>query len=162
MITISENHPRRALAVVAITISAFALAGCSFFPGGSDETGDDVFSIEVGDCLNDAEADADNDGQVKSVPIVDCAEEHDSEAYHADDLEDGDFPTKDVLGEAAETICGPTFEEFVGLSYEESVYNYSYYVPTQKSWDNGDREVLCVAYADDASKITGSLEGINS
>ena len=53
-------------------------------------------------------------------------------------------------------------DAFIGLGYEESLYDYSYYVPTQESWDNGDREVTCVAYADDASQITGTLKGINS
>lgn len=172
MAIISDKGLTRVLAIVAISVGSFALAGCSLLPGGNsntssggdetgtpvDETGDDVFSIEVGDCLNDA----DTSGEVSTVPIVECSEPHDSEAYDAGDLDDGDFPGDDAIGQAAELLCGPSFESFIGLDYDASAYDYSYYFPTEESWEAGDREVLCVAFADDASKITGTLKGINS
>ena len=172
MTIVSDKFLNRTLAIVAITVGSFALAGCSLLPGGNndsstgsdsgttdeEEVGDDVFSIEVGDCLNDA----DTSGEVSAVPIVECSEPHDSEAYDAGDLDDGDFPGDDAIGEAAELLCGPSFTTFIGLGYEESLYDYSYYFPTEESWAAGDREVLCVAFADDASKITGTLSGINS
>jgi hypothetical protein len=163
----SDTSLTRVLAIVAISVSGFALAGCSLLPGGTsssdtstntseDTTGDDVFSIKVGDCLNDGDA----SGEVSTVPIVECSEPHDSEAYDADNLDDGDFPGQDAIDQAAELLCGPSFETFIGLDYEASIYDYSYYFPTEESWAAGDREVLCVAYADDQAKITGSLKGI--
>jgi len=168
MAIVSDKGLTRVLAVMAISLGSLALAGCSLLPVGNstgsstdpgeDTTGDDVFSIEVGDCLNDA----DTSGEVSTVPIVDCSEPHDSEAYDAGDLDDGDFPGDDAIGQAAELLCGPSFESFIGLGYDASAYDYSYYFPTEASWGAGDREVLCVAFADDASKITGSLKGINS
>lgn len=175
MAIISDKGLTRVLAIVAISVGSFALAGCSLLPGGNNNTdntntgsddgtesedteGDDVFSIEVGDCLNDAST----SGEVSTVPIVECSEPHDSEAYDAGDLDDGDFPGDDAIGQAAELLCGPSFESFIGLTYDASAYDYSYYFPTEESWAAGDREVLCVAFADDASKITGTLKGINS
>ena len=156
----------RFVALLAVGAASLVLAGCSLLPGGNGSTGtdtgteegDDVFSIEVGDCLNDADVSE----EVSTVPIVECSEPHDSEAYDAGDLDDGDFPGDDAIGQAAELLCGPSFESFIGLGYEASAYDYSYYFPTEESWAAGDREVLCVAFADDASKITGSLKGINS
>lgn len=157
----SEKFLHRSLAVVTISLSAIALAGCSLLGAGTDKTdedADDVFSIEVGDCLNDADV----DGEVSEVPIVECTVEHDSEAYAKGNLADGDFPDDDTLTAGAEAICGPAFNTFIGLGYEESAYDYNYYVPTAESWANGDREVMCIAYADDASRLTGSLKGINA
>ena len=165
MNTVSEKVLSRTLALATVTLAGLALAGCSLLPGGGgdpktndEEVGDDVFSMEVGDCLNDA----DTDGVVSTVPIVECSSPHDSEVYEAGDVPDGDFPDDEALTTAAEQICGPSFDAFIGLGYEESLYDYSYYFPTEESWAAGDREVLCVAFADDASKITGTLSGINS
>ena len=171
MAIISDKSLTRVLAIVAISIGSFALAGCSLLPGGNTDTstdtstdtgedtaGDDVFSIKVGECLNDADA----SGEVSTVPIVECSEPHDSEAYDSGNLDDGDFPGDDAVKQAAELLCGPSFQSFIGLDYEASLYDYSYYFPTEESWAAGDREVMCVAYADDLSKITGTLKGINS
>lgn len=160
----ATKEPTRFIALLAVGAASLVLAGCSLLPGGngggtttdSTEDGDDVFSIVVGDCLNDADVAE----QVSSVPIVDCSEPHDSEAYYAEDLPDGDFPG-DAVGSSAEEICAPQFESFVGLADADSVYTYSYYYPTEDSWGAGDREILCVAYSDDLSQITGSIKGIN-
>jgi hypothetical protein len=171
MAIIPDKGLTRVLAIVAISVGSFALAGCSLLPGGTSNTnsgsgdgtttddtqGDDVFSIKVGDCLNDGDA----SGEVSTVPIVDCTQPHDSEAYDSGDLDDGDFPGDDAVTQAAELLCGPSFQTFVGLDYDASIYDYSYYFPTKESWAAGDREVLCVAYADDLSKITGSIAGAN-
>jgi hypothetical protein len=155
----------RFIAVLAVGAASLVLAGCSLLPGGNgggtvdttDQEGDDVFSIEVGDCLNDADVSE----EVSSVPIVECSEPHDSEAYFAQDMPDGDFPDDDTITAAAEDICGPAFTSFIGLDYEASIYDYFYYTPTEGSWGAGDREILCVAYADDASQMTGSIKGAN-
>ena len=165
---ITDTSLPRVLTIAALALASITLAGCSLLPGGSGgdtspvttetEEGDDVFSIEVGDCLNDADADE----VVSRVPIVECTEPHDSEAFDTGNVPDGEFPGEDAITEAAEQLCGPSFISFVGLDYSESLYDYSFYFPTEESWASGDRAVLCVAFADDGSKITGSLKDINS
>jgi hypothetical protein len=163
----ATKESTRFLALLAVGAASLVLAGCSLLPGGgggggtttnNPEQGDDVFSIVVGDCLNDADVAE----EVSKVPIVDCAQPHDSEAYYAEDLPDGDFPGDASIGDSSETICAPQFEAFVGLSDADSIYTYYYYYPTETSWANGDREVLCVAATDDLSQVTGTLKGINS
>ena len=96
------------------------------------------------------------------MPIVECTEPHDSEAFDTGNVPDGEFPGEDAITDAAEQLCGPSFISFVGLDYSESLYDYSFYFPTEESWASGDRAVLCVAFADDGAKITGSLKDINS
>ncbi len=48
--------------------------------GDGEGTDTSAFAIKVGDCINDADVSA----SVESVPVVDCAEPHDSEAYASD------------------------------------------------------------------------------
>jgi len=164
----ATKETTRFMALLAVGAASLVLAGCSLLPGGNSgsgtgdtgttDEGDDVFSIVVGDCLNDADVAE----TVSKVPIVDCSEPHDSEAFYAEDLPDGDFPGDDSVAASAEEICAPAFESFVGLSDADSIYTYYYYYPTDSSWASGDREILCVAGTDDFSQVTGSLKGINS
>lgn len=161
----------RALGVAVIGAASIALAGCSLLGNLGDQGEDtsnegvgentDVFTIKVGDCLNDgAETET-----VSNVAKIDCAEPHDTEAYASINLPDGEYPGDQVLVEQADAACITEFPAFVGLPYEESVLQFSYYYPTVESWDSGDREVLCLVLELDASsniiKTIGSLEGAN-
>jgi len=152
---------KRALAALAVGAAGFALAGCSLLPGGgtSTDTGEngetvDVFTIAVGDCLNDQ----DIEGEVSDVVKVDCAEPHASEAYASIIMEDGDFPGDAVVEEQAVADCTTEFNSFVGVDYQTSALDFAYYYPTQASWENGDREILCLI-VDPAGPVTGSLQG---
>jgi len=154
----------RGLAVIAVGAASIVLAGCSLLGGGGGDTttdtptgegeSTDVFTIKVGDCLNDGGV----DGEVSEVPTVDCAEPHDSEAYKSIIMEDGDYPGEDAVLSQADTDCNAAFTDFVGVTYDESVLTFAYYYPTEASWEQGDREILCLIY-DEAGKTTGSLAG---
>ena len=169
MTTTARALRARTLAAVAATALLIAgLAGCSVIDSitGSverDESGQvvegddsaDVFSIVVGDCLNDASVAE----EVNSLPIVPCAEPHDSEVYHAFDLTTAELPTDAELEAAILDNCYPEFERFVGVAYDASMYYIGYYSPSVESWADGDREILCTVY-DEAGQTTGSLEAI--
>ncbi len=90
----ATKETTRFMALLAVGAASLVLAGCSLLPGGNNSTdtssndseeGDDVFSIVVGDCLNDADAAE----VVSTVPIVDCSEPHDSEAFYAERVDVG-------------------------------------------------------------------------
>jgi hypothetical protein len=164
----------RALAVAAVAAAGIALSGCSLLNQVTNTTqrdGDgkvtatnedaDVFSIKVGDCLNDADV----QGETTTTPIVPCSKEHDSEAFQHFILDDGDYPGDDAIEQAGESDCGgQAFTDFIGVASDSSVIGYSYYYPTKDSWGNGDREIMCTVYQMDESgnpvKTTGSLKGI--
>ena len=145
---------RRLAALATISLAAVALTGCSIITQALNGGESDVFSIKVGDCLNDGGV----DGEVSEVPTVDCAEPHDSEAYKSIIMEDGDYPGEDAVLSQADTDCNAAFTDFVGVTYDESVLTFAYYYPTEASWEQGDREILCLIY-DEAGKTTGSLAG---
>ncbi|MGV8969439.1 MAG: septum formation family protein [Microbacteriaceae bacterium] len=162
MTTTSRILARAATVATVVAVSAL-LGGCSLinnFIGGTvegegDSTG--IFSIGVGDCLNDAAA----EGTVTSVPTVACTEPHDSEVYAAVMLEDGEFPGQDAISAQAETGCIAEFAAFMGIDYEDSLADVQFYYPTQETWATGDREILCLVYDTDgngnAIQSTGSL-----
>lgn len=155
----------RGIGALAIAAATVALAGCSLLGqvtdgGNGGSTGDgegtdtSAFEIKVGDCLNDGDV----SGEVESVPVVECTEPHDSEAYASIIMDDGDFPGADEVDTQAQDGCLAAFEGYVGTSYDNSKFEISYYYPTEATWANGDREILCVLY-DPAGKSTGSASG---
>jgi hypothetical protein len=170
-VTIVSSAPwTRALAIASIATAAVALSGCSIleqFTGGGNATRDDsgevvegndntdVFTLQVGDCLNDATASE----TVETIPTVPCAEPHDSEIYASIILEGDTFPGSEAVIAEADAACLEAFPGFAGIEYADSQYYYSYYFPTEGSWAGGDREILCTIY-DEAGQVTGSLENI--
>ncbi len=164
--------PRRRslIALVATGVVAAALAGCTGLgplvaddqPVRDDDglivepnEQTDAFALQVGDCLDDGTA----TGEVQTVPTVPCAGPHDSEIYSAHQLGKSAYPGVDAVIEQAEALCLPAFDQFVGEPYLDSRFDFSYYYPTDQSWANGDREVLCVIY-DPEGPVVGSLAGV--
>jgi len=161
MSDIDRNLHRPTLAILLAAIAGVALAGCSAIPltvvdnDPADGVDSGIFMIAVGDCLNDGGA----EGEISSVPKIDCSEPHDSEVYASVIMDDGVFPGQDAVFAQADRDCEAEFDAFVGINYSESVFGYSYYYPTRESWVNGDREIICLIF-DPAGKITtGSLAG---
>ncbi len=85
---ISSSRWTRATALLAVGAATVALSGCSILnslTGGGQATRDDsgqvvegndstdVFTLQVGDCLNDATASE----TVETIPTVPCSEPHD-------------------------------------------------------------------------------------
>lgn len=141
---------------------ALALSGCSLLGlGGADrdEDGqvtdtstDSVFSMQVGDCLNEPEG-----TEVYDVELVPCTEAHDYEVYDEIELEAGDFPSD--IDTQAEEFCLGAFEEFIGVAWEESELDATWFTPTQSGWEqDDDRLIQCIAY-DPAGQTTGTLAG---
>lgn len=140
---------RRLAAGVLLTAALAAVSAC----------GDtSVLSLEVGQCIN-----TETEGEISSVPVVDCAETHNGEVFSLPQLPDGDFPGDDAVRQSADQLCaGQDFQTYVGKPYEESAIYYSALTPTDETWDDGDREIVCFLLADqNGSESTGSLRGAN-
>lgn len=116
----------------------------------------DVFSLRVGDCLNEMDSTED---AVSEVPKIDCEEPHDFEVFHTSDLSGDDtFPGEEEVAGLADDACLDAFEGFVGVDWEESTLEYTTLFPTAEGWeDHDDREALCMVL-DPAGQTEGTLE----
>jgi hypothetical protein len=140
---------------VALAAAILMLSGCSLL--GDAPADDDVFSIVVGDCLDDADV----PDEVTSLRTVDCAEPHDSEVFARTEASGSTFPGGDVLQDELGAFCrDDAFTEFVGIPFAESRYGTRGYFPTAESWANGDRELLCTIVDESGAQLTGSLAGV--
>ncbi len=129
--------------------------------GGGGSGSINVFDLEVGDCF-----DVPSDGNITDVEGIPCDEPHDNEVFATFDIAggpDAPFPGEDAVRQEAESQCaGALFTDYVGVSYNESVFNATSINPTQETWEQvDDREVICVAQSPDDSPLTSSVQGAN-
>lgn len=143
--------PRTAARTAAGALLAAAVLGASACSSTS------VLNLEVGQCIA-AETD---EGEISSVPVVDCAEPHSGEIFSLPQLPDGDFPGDAAVRQSAGDLCaGQDFQTYVGVPYQQSTIYFSSLTPTDDTWDDGDREIVCILLADEqGSETTGSLRG---
>jgi hypothetical protein len=149
--------PTCAAAAVALSV---LIAGCSDGPERDSETGElveatevNVFDLRVGDCL-DGFAD---DTEISTVRAMQCSEEHTDEIMAAIDLSaEDEFPGAETVQERAEEDCHEQFERFVGVPWDESQLDFGFLAPTEQSWADGDREILCTV-GDPNQAVTGTL-----
>lgn len=160
---------RRTAAVLGAVLLAAPLAGClGKEPPARDESSGEViasgqesaFTLKDGDCFNDAR---DINGQmpdtVTDVPVVPCSEAHDNEVMGHFDLVGDSYPSEEEIDLQVVEHCIAIFDDFVGLSYEDSVLDIFPMTPTEGSWNNmNDREVICAVW-DPEGLVTGSLRG---
>ncbi len=110
------------------------------------------YGMEVGDCYADFEDEA------SSFTLISCDETHDVEVFVAESLADGSFPGDTEIEAQADELCfGQAFEDFVGQSYGDSNLFSLRSMPTQNSWDQGDRTINCLLTLDEPR--VGSFEG---
>ncbi|PSL04188.1 putative regulator of septum formation [Haloactinopolyspora alba] len=116
----------------------------------------DVFDVGLGDCIGSFATDS----EVSNVAKAPCDEKHEQEVFAVTKAPDGEFPGSDAFQKQVEKDCIPEFKSFVGMSYQESELEVQWLEPTEESWAQGDREIVCTVL-DPAGPVTGTLEGAN-
>ncbi|CAN5809917.1 hypothetical protein BH18ACT6_BH18ACT6_06750 [soil metagenome] len=117
--------------------------------------GQSVFSLPVGTCFDDQSGD-----EISSVPEVECSEPHDNEVFALIDYTETDvYPGPEEISDIGTNVCVEQFEAYVGIDYLSSALEVFSIYPSEDSWADGDRELICVLYNVDLSKLTGSMEG---
>ncbi|NQX26848.1 septum formation family protein [Microbacteriaceae bacterium VKM Ac-2854] len=155
---------RRALVGAALCASALMLVGCAGSataePAVRDTGGaivaagdSDVFSLQVGDCFVEPDIDS-----VSDVEVVPCDDGFDLQIYNAFAQPGAEYSTDDTLKAQADAGCEPAFDAAIGIAFSDSVLEYRSLVPSEISWNHGDRTILCAVY-DPAGASTGTLLG---
>ena len=113
-----------------------------------------AFSLEEFQCFNEPDEE-----EVFNVEIVDCDENHDLEIYRIFDIDGGTYDAT-VIDQQALDLCLAQFDGFIGTEYATSDFEIYYLQPTEESWDDGDREVVCAVYDLAGEHTTGSARNI--
>ena len=114
------------------------------------------FNMRVGDCFDDINSSVE---EVSSVPGVPCSQPHDYETYAIFDVDITSYPEDEGMSDLALESCMGRFESYVGKDYQSSSLDITSMYPSQQSWRENDREIVCAIYDMNAQKLTGTAKG---
>jgi putative regulator of septum formation len=117
-----------------------------------------IDKVPVGSCWNES-LDTET-GRIFAI-VVDCQGPHQLEMIGTEKLPEASgapFPGDAAMEERGSKLCRPLFENYVGITYDDSVLTFWYYTPDEENWPFGIRDVDCaIGSADHSTKTTGSL-----
>lgn len=128
-------------------------------------TGRTTLDLAVGECFNaptdlDEELGAEPDGAaVPALTVVPCEEPHAGEVYAVllhPDAQGSPYPGQQQVLDFGTQTCVEAFPGFVGIPYEESVYQVYTFVPDERSWVAGLRTLNCSVAEMSGAPITGT------
>ena len=118
----------------------------------------DAFNVRAGDCFNMP------DGiSVESVTASPCTEPHDSQAFRLFEITGFEvLPTSTEMEKIVIDGClGDYFTNFVGVPYEDSALELTWFEPSDDTWDQlDDREIVCIV-TNEAADMTSDAKGSN-
>lgn len=99
------------------------------------------------------------DGVLTAWTEVSCDGSRQAEVSFAALFEEGPYPGDQYLFDTAADTCLTAFENYVGVSPEQSAYDVDWLMPTEAMWADGVRKGICLVVADDGSLLTGTVKG---
>lgn len=110
--------------------------------------------LQVGDCIETMPAD---NARVVRMPKVSCTTPHEGEVYDQIRVVEANFPGQQALENEYQSRCRLSLMSYAPNAASGSDVGIYLLYPTQATWDNGDRDVVCIATTTD--KRTVSLKG---
>lgn len=154
--TESPEHPSPPASVAPRTVPSATAPATPVVPSQTPEapTTSLFFHPEIGQCI-----DVRKDRGAVPESVVPCDEVHDDEAYAKFTLDGTEYPGATATAGLADDGCRARFDDFIGVPYEDSVFEFLALHPSEHSWNvHGDRRVTCLVWYP-ADSVTGSLEG---
>jgi hypothetical protein len=116
--------------------------------------------LAVGACFDPVE---DRDDQALIAGIVRrCDEVHLMEVIGLPRLDYPDtapIPAKAELDRQSDELCRAEFKAYVGIDFDDSRLDATYYPPSEATWSVGDRLVVCTVVAAEIAPFTRSVRG---
>jgi hypothetical protein len=116
-------------------------------------------SLKTGECVSGSSL-RDGTGRWPDVlQLLPCGVEHDAEVFFVGDIwkPEQEYPGRDAVEDEWKRSCENAFRIYVGLREDLSVLDYTGWSPSQDSWEDGDRQIGCIAFDPDR-QLTGTVK----
>lgn len=152
---------RRPARAATVGLGALAVLGILAACGGSVDKDDTfinaetsgILNIEGGECFDDpAYLESADDEVVLYVP---CEEGADNQSYHFVHAPDGPWDRPELV-DLGWRECGKDYEDR-WTNQEESGLDYYPILPTEETWADGDRVIMCAVYNPDGELTASQL-----
>lgn len=150
-----------------VLVVAATAGGCSWFSSDPTPkpTSVSVFSVVPGQCFA---APPEITAELSELSQVPCDQPHRREAYAVvpytapEGVDASVYPGEATLTSFAQGACAQQFTGYVGVSYQDSAYFFTYLLPSARSWEQGeDRSVTCFVISTGA-ELTKSVKDSRS
>jgi hypothetical protein len=150
--------------VVVAAVAGLAVAGCSTGDASTDPApttttvpaGTAIDDLEPGVCLAEVP-----DASTGRAETVDCGRPHRAEVYAALDLDGTSFPGTPELSEEAALSCTVRYARYAGEPIDPTTdLAFAEIVPSEASWGDGDRHVVCLALPPAGAQADGSIAAV--
>ncbi len=111
-----------------------------------------IFQLSPGQCFDRPEPE---DG-LHRVTVVPCEVAHDQEMYALLQLDHPQWPGEDAVQREAADRCAGEFLAYTDSTADESRLGFTSFIPSEGSWAEGDRQVLCALKLDSGGRLLGS------
>jgi hypothetical protein len=100
------------------------------------------------------------DATASYVTAVDCRAEHDVEVMSRTSLSKTEkWPGDEVVEDAAFEKCSDAFTGYVGLPFDDSRLELSFYSTDEEGWEEGDTTLICLVYDPVTTNAPKRLKG---
>lgn len=114
-------------------------------------------ALVTGTCLTDAHTTQQGEGAIDRLEAIDCSAPHYEEVIALGAFSDGPYPGADALVDQLDVACVEAFGPYVGIDYGSSALSLDYLLPTESSWNVGDRGYACLVFGD--APLEGTVAG---
>jgi putative regulator of septum formation len=136
-----------------VVIGIFVVGGILF----RDRLSGDANDLRVGDCFEEPALTQ----TIEDVQHQPCGEVHDSEVVWVGThpaAKGAAVPSDEGHRAWIATTCLPAFTAYTGIDLlSQEVLTMGYFVPTDDSWQEGDRKIICYAVRMDGQAMTQSV-----
>jgi hypothetical protein len=117
----------------------------------SDQPVVDVGELGQGECFDETE----NDFEVIEQP---CDTPHDGEVFATLVLAPRAYPGDRAVRDEAEAACDREFKDYVGVDIHASELDSDFVYPSRDMWEDGERDVMCLAYGPDGDPLDRTVK----
>lgn len=125
--------------------------GISALPQTTDEPVVDIGELGQGECFDETDDDFE-------VIARSCDTSHDGEVFATLVLAPRPYPGDRAVRDEAEEACDRQFKEYVGVDVHASELESDYVYPSRDMWENGERDVMCLAYGPDGETLDRTVK----
>lgn len=148
--------------IILGVIGLVVVGGVIYVALNRDSLTGDVNALQVGDCIDEPEA----DDEIDDVQHVPCTRPHDAEVFAVlthPAAEGEAYPIISGFDDYIGDNCLPLWETYTGRTWATEVeLDIGYFHPTLSAWADGGRNITCYTIKDPAGKLYGSVKNIGA
>jgi putative regulator of septum formation len=114
--------------------------------------------VAIGECFSFDEPESTT---VSGVEVTDCSTPHTYELFFLGDTAAAEWADVETFRSEAVAACAPELEIYTGTPISDRLYDFAYFTPSVREWEDGVRTFGCYAFALDGSQASDTVLAVS-